>query len=139
MIELTEYEETILRRFLHVDYVEYTDLTEQELAVCQHLRRDRGLLGGDFTRFCRNDKTWTSLLALEEARQQEAEESAAEEEQAVADRMQVIADNKHDRRHDFAVAAFSAAAALLLEHIGDVIDFSKVTGEKVLFLLGLLH
>lgn len=139
MIDLTEYEAKLLLRFLTVDYIECADLTEQELAICQQLRREHGLLGGDFTRFCRNGKTWTVLMALDEAHENENQNCADKEEKARADRMQILADKKHDRRHDFLVAAFSATAALLVEHIGDIVDFSKVTVEKVLALLGLIH
>lgn len=139
MIDLTEYEANLLRRFLRVDYIEYTNLDEAELATCQRLRKEHGLLGGDFVRFCRNDKTWTTLLALDELKKKASENRAAKEEQAYADRAQILADKKHDRRHDFFVAAFSVAATLFAEHIGDIIDFSKVTAEKVLVLLGLLH
>lgn len=79
------------------------------------------------------------LAAAEQAAEDHAREQAQQAEKDSSDRAQVLSDKKKDYRHDFAVAAFGAAVTLFVEHIGDIIDFSKVTVEKVLLLLGLLH
>ena len=50
---------------------------------------------------------------------------ADEEAQKRADDTQRIKDKKNARIHDFAVAAFSVALTLFLEHIVDFVDFIK--------------
>lgn len=73
------------------------------------------------------------------AAEQQAQEHAAKCADVASDRAHAIREKKKDYRHDFAVAAFSSAVTLFLEHIGDVIDFIKVSVEKLLTLLGTLH
>lgn len=73
------------------------------------------------------------------AAEQQAQEHAAKCADIASDRAHAIREKKKDYRHDFAVAAFGSAVALFLEHIGDVIDFIKVSVEKILTLLGTLH
>lgn len=79
------------------------------------------------------------LAAEEKAAEEKARDQAQHAEQARSERAQVLSDKEKDYRHDFKVAAFSVGLALLAEHLGDIIDFIKVTIEKILTLLGLLH
>lgn len=63
-----------------------------------------------------SDKTIAEYAALSDA-EQEAEQRA--------DDAQRLKDKKQAYIHDFAVAAFGSAFALLLEHMGDIVDFIK--------------
>lgn len=71
------------------------------------------------------------FLQLQQAR----DERARQEEQRIADRAQTIEDQKKNRRHDFAVAAFGGAITLFVEHIDDILHFLDATAELVLSLL----
>lgn len=61
------------------------------------------------------------LSSYEQMCNQRAEENA----QKRADEAQRVKDKKKSYQHDFAVAAFSSAFTLALEHIGDIVDFIK--------------
>ena len=76
------------------------------------------------------------LHLLQEKLQKEKEIEAKREAERESDRVQAVKDKKKDRRHDFLVAAFGAAVALLFEHIGDVVDAITVMLERILLLLG---
>ena len=70
--------------------------------------------------------------ALEQVRKERSDQEAKER----AAHAQNVKDKKKDRCHDFLVAAFGAAVALLFEHIGDVVDAITVMLERILLLLG---
>lgn len=67
---------------------------------------------------------------LDQQRQQHAREAAKQE----ADDAKAIEDKKQDRRHDFKVAAFSAAITLLFEHFTDLTNTIEIALEKAFSL-----
>lgn len=79
------------------------------------------------------------LASEEKAAEEKANDQAQQAEHARSEHAQVLSDKEKDYRHDFKVAAFSVGLTLLAEHLDDIIDFIKVTFEKILTLLGLLH
>lgn len=75
-------------------------------------------------------------LRLEDQRIQELSDQAAQkEEEARANDAKMKIDRKKQFRHDFAVAAFSIALTLLVEHFENVVDFALLIVEKAMAML----
>lgn len=62
-----------------------------------------------------------ALRAEEDVRDQRARQ----EEKDTADKAQAVKDRKQERRHDFAVASFTVALTLCVEHFQAIINFLK--------------
>ena len=73
---------------------------------------------------------YNEYLRLEQARN----ERAHQEEQRKADRAEDIKNQKKNRRHDFAVAAFGGVVTLFVEHINDVMHLLDVAIKHVISL-----
>nr|DAP86806.1 MAG TPA: hypothetical protein [Caudoviricetes sp.] len=63
----------------------------------------------------------SAFLSENESRNQKADEDAKQR----AEDSQRVKDKQQSYKHDFAVAAFSVAFALILEHIVDIVNFIK--------------
>lgn len=53
------------------------------------------------------------------------EQRTRQEEKDTADKAQAVKDRKQERRHDFAVASFTVALTLGVEHLQAIVDFLK--------------
>lgn len=53
------------------------------------------------------------------------EQRTRQEEKDTADKAQAVKDRKQERRHDFAVASFTVALTLCVEHFQAIVDFLK--------------
>ena len=66
------------------------------------------------------------LSSAEQERQDRAEQAAQQDQEKLRSKAEKI----KDYRHDFAVAAFSVALALLVEHFGEIIEFFKALANR---------
>ena len=72
------------------------------------------------------------LQALDQEAQERADQRAAAEREKRADKSQAVVDRKQKLRHDYKVAAFTVILTLFVEHIGDILNFVKVTLVPIL-------
>ncbi|MBR2800308.1 MAG: hypothetical protein IKE04_05475 [Oscillospiraceae bacterium] len=133
--DVREAEERLLRTIRDSDGAYISELTHGDSDQQQRLQslREAGLIeycyiGHDRTRmgYRLTLAGRDALDSLELQRQHEAEQHAAEENKELRAR----AEEKEKKRHDFAVAAFSAAVTLLVEHFPEIIQFFVKLAER---------
>jgi len=71
---------------------------------------------------------------LEKTRNEFSDYKAQHAKQHKTDAAQAVIDKKKQRRHEYAIAAFTVALTLALEHIFDLIKFAKLALKSLLSL-----